>query len=102
LIEGNGDLLADAWYDDNLAIKTMFQHGYRPIIKPNQSRSGGYWRRKARKLYSHPTGKQKYRQRGRGESPFGSLTVELIEYDRMGFIPSREVRSLECCWLMFR
>ena len=76
LIEGNDDLLGDAWYDDNLAIKTMFQHGYNPIIKPNQNRSGGYWRRKARKLYSHPTGKQKYRQRGRGESTFGSLTVE--------------------------
>jgi hypothetical protein len=76
LVEGHGDLYADAWYDDNDALGMMFQYGYNPIVKPNEGRGRGYWRRKARKLYRHPVGRLKYKQRGRGESPFGSLADE--------------------------
>ena len=54
----------------------MFKHGYRPIVKPNKERWRGYYRKKARKLYNHPVGKQKYRHRSRGESIFASLTNE--------------------------
>jgi hypothetical protein len=74
LVNGSGYLLADPWYDDNQAIKLMFRAGYKPLVKPQRSRCRGYWRRKARKLYNLYW--YKYRQRGRGESPFGSLTDE--------------------------
>jgi hypothetical protein len=50
----------------------MFQSGYEPIIKPNSIRYHGYWRRKARRIYFKDI--LRYRQRGRGESPYGSLT----------------------------
>jgi len=76
LIEGSGDLLCDAWYDDNDSIGIMFNRGYVPYVSPNTGRWRGHWRHKARKLYMHPFGRQKYRQRGRGESPYGSLTDE--------------------------
>lgn len=74
LVKGKDDLLADPWYDSNDALGVMFKSGYRPIVKPNYDRWRGHWRKKARKLYRHPIGRQKYRQRGRGESIFGSLT----------------------------
>ena len=74
MTEGKGDLLADRWYDDNDCFRIMFKSGYQPIVKPNKERWRGHWRKKAIKLYRHPIGKQKYRQRGRGESIFGSLT----------------------------
>ena len=74
LTEGNGDLLADAWYDDNRSFGIMFNKGYNPIVKPNKDRWKGHWRKKARRLYRHPIGMQKYRQRGRGESLYGTLT----------------------------
>jgi len=76
LVEGGKELLCDAWYDDNKALRTMFKRGYTPYVSPNTGRWRGRWRHKARKLYMHPLGRQKYRQRGRGESPFGSLTNE--------------------------
>jgi len=76
LVEGSGDLLCDAWYDDNDSLKIMFKRGYTPYVSPNTGRWRGHWRHKARRLYMHPFGRQKYRQRGRGESPYGSLTDE--------------------------
>jgi hypothetical protein len=72
LSKGKGELMCDRWYDDNKAMGIMFESGYIPIIKPNSSRYHGHWRRKARKLYYRD--EIHYRQRGRGESPYGSLT----------------------------
>ena len=72
--EGTGNLYADAWYDANDALGVMFQKGYTPIVCPNKNRLRGHWRRKARKLYRQRKNRLGYRQRGRGESPFGSLT----------------------------
>jgi len=48
------------------------KHGYTPIIKAQRTRCSGHWRKKARIVYD----KRIYRQRGRGESIFGSLTNE--------------------------
>lgn len=76
LVEGSGDLLCDAWYDDNESMGIMFRRGYIPYVSPNTGRWRGHWRHKARRLYMHPFGRQKYRQRGCGESPYGSLTDE--------------------------
>jgi hypothetical protein len=76
LVEGDKDLLCDAWYDDHKSLKMMFKRGYTPYVSPNTGKWRGRWRHKARRLYMHPLGRQKYRQRGRGESPFGSLTNE--------------------------
>jgi len=73
---GKGLLYADAGYDDNKTIGVLFDKGYTPIICPNKSRWKGYWRKKARKLYRMPEHRLGYRQRGRGESMFGSLTNE--------------------------
>ena len=72
LHKGKGELMCDRWYDDNKAMGKMFESGYTPIIKPNSGRYHGYWRRKARKIYYKD--QLKYQQRGRGESPYGSLT----------------------------
>ncbi len=52
----------------------MFQKGYTHIVCPNKNRIRGFYRRKARKLYRQMENRLGYRQRGRGESPFGSLT----------------------------
>lgn len=71
---GAGVLYADAGYDANDAIGVMFQKGYLPIVCPNKNRIDGYWRRKARRLYRLREHRLGYRQRGRGESVFGSLT----------------------------
>ncbi len=64
----------DAGYDDNKTIGLLFGKGYIPIVSPNKNRWRGYWRKKARKLYRMPKNRFGYRQRGRGESLFGSLT----------------------------
>jgi len=72
LHKGKGELMCDRWYDDNKAMRIMFKFGYTPVIKPNSGRYHGYWRRKARKIYY--TDQLRYRQRGRGESPYRSLT----------------------------
>lgn len=71
---GRGNFYGDAWYDDNNTIGVLFNKGYTPIICPNKNRWRGYYRKKARKLYSNTKNRLGYRQRGRGESPFGSLT----------------------------
>ena len=67
---------ADAEYDDNKSLGIMFKKGYVPVVCPNKRRSKGYWRRKARKIYNQLVHRKGYRQRGRGESLFGSLTNE--------------------------
>jgi hypothetical protein len=71
---GNGKAYADSWYDDNNAIQVLFEKGYEPIICPNKNRWRGFYRHKARKLYNLRENRLGYRQRGRGESLFGSLT----------------------------
>jgi len=75
LTQGKGELLADAWYDNNLILKAMFKAGYLPIVKPNKGRGRKYYRRKARKIWNNPKIKleERYRCRGVGESIFGSL-----------------------------
>ena len=72
--EGNGLVYLDAGYDDNSTIGVLFEKGYTPIVCPNKGRWKGYWRKKARKLYRMREHRLGYRQRGRGESTFGSLT----------------------------
>ena len=72
LVSGEGKVLADRWYDDNKTFRVLIKRGYTPIIKAQRTRDSGYWRKKARKVYD----KRIYRQRGRGESIFGSLTNE--------------------------
>lgn len=72
--EGTGKIKADAWYDEKKTIKALFDKGYVPIICPNKKRYSGFYRRKARKIYKMPENKLAYKQRGRGESVFGSLT----------------------------
>ena len=74
LPKGNKILYADAWYDDNKALGVMFKKGYVPVVCPNKMRSRGYYRKRARKIYNQPVHRLGYRQRGRGESVFGSLT----------------------------
>ena len=74
LPKGEKNLYADAWYDVNDALGVMFKKGYTPIVCPHKERWKGYYRKKARKLYRNPVNRLGYRQRGRGESPFGSLT----------------------------
>lgn len=71
---GTGLLYADAGYDDNKTIGVLFKKGFTPIVCPNKGRWKGYWRKKARKLYRMREHRLGYRQRGRGESLFGSLT----------------------------
>ena len=73
---GTGNALADAWYDEKKTIKTLFDKGYIPIICPNKNRIRGFYRHQAREIYRMPENKLAYRQRGRGESVFGSLTNE--------------------------
>lgn len=72
--QGSGIVYADAWYDDNTTIGVLYEKGYTPIICPNKNRRKGFYRRKARKLYRMREHRLGYRQRGRGESVFGSLT----------------------------
>ena len=74
--EGTGKIKADAWYDEIETIKHLFKIGYIPIICPNKGRYSGFYRRKAREIYRLPENRLAYRQRGRGESVFGSLTNE--------------------------
>ena len=67
-------MYADAWFDDNKTFEILFKKGYTPIVCPNKNRWKGYYRKKARKLYRMFKNRLGYRQRGRGESVFGSLT----------------------------
>lgn len=92
LAEGSGNLLADAWYDSNDALGSMVRLGYKPIVKPNKERTDGYFRRKVRRFYRHPIGRQKYKQRGRGESIFGSLTDDYGDRLKTMRIDTSEIR----------
>jgi hypothetical protein len=74
--KGTGKIKADAWYDEIETIKLLFKKGYIPVICPNKNRWRGFYRHKAREIYSLRENKLAYRQRGRGESVFGSLTNE--------------------------
>lgn len=73
---GNRILYADAGYDDNKTLGVMFKKGYIPVVCPNKNRWKGHYRKRARKIYNQPVHRWGYRQRGRGESLFGSLTNE--------------------------
>ena len=94
LVKGNGELLADAWYDNNLILKQMFEAGYLPIVKPNKGRGRKYYRRKARKIWNSPLIKleERYRNRGIGESIFGSLTNWLGDRLKTSLISSTITR----------
>lgn len=72
LVPGAGRLLADRWYDVNHVYKAVYKAGYTPLIKPKRNAGRGRWRRKGNRLFALEW--RFYRQRGRGESPFGSLT----------------------------
>jgi hypothetical protein len=72
--DGKGKMYADAGYDDNRSIGVLFRKNYEPIVCPVKTRYKGYHRRKARKLYKMPENRLGYRQRGRGESIFGTMT----------------------------
>jgi len=72
MVPGDGWFMADAWYDVNKVFKVIEEHGYVPLVNPNKDRNKGYWRRRARKVFALYW--RTYRQRGRGESVFGSLT----------------------------
>jgi len=74
ITQGDGELLADAWFDERKTIEFLFKKGYLPLICPNKRRSRGYYRKLSRILYKQR--REIYKQRGRGESPFGSLTNE--------------------------
>ena len=91
---GSGKLYADAWYDANKSLGVMFQKGYEPIVCPHKDRIDGYWRRKARKLYWLFENRLGYRQRGRGESLFGSLTNEFGDRFKACNKESMQVRIL--------
>lgn len=88
---GGGKLYADAGYDDNKSIGIMFNKGYEPVVCPNKQRRKGYFRRKARKIYNKFTNRLGYRQRGRGESCFGSLTNKFG--DRLKTINNQATRT---------
>jgi len=72
IIRGQGFLMGDAWYDVNKVFGIIYRNGYVPLIRPNKDRGRGRWRRKARRVFALHW--RTYRQRGRGESVFGSLT----------------------------
>jgi len=71
---GSRIIYADAGYDDNTTIGVLFRKGYVPVVCPNKNRWRGHYRRRARKIYNQPIHRVGYKQRGRGESVFGSLT----------------------------
>ena len=74
LTDGSKHLYADAWYDDNKSFRIMIRKGYQPIVKSNKDRWRGYWRHRARKMWNKLSNRFAYRNRGRGESVFGTLT----------------------------
>jgi hypothetical protein len=72
IIPGSGFFMGDKWYDVDGVFRTAYKKGYEPLISPQRTRGSGYWRRRGRKVYRMEW--RRYRQRGRGESVFGSLT----------------------------
>ena len=90
--DGKGELLADAWYDERKTIQLLFEKGYVPLICPNKKRSKGYYRKISRKFYKQR--REIYKQRGRGESLFGSLTNEFGDRFKSSNEMSMQVRTL--------
>lgn len=74
IVPGHGFFMGDKWYDVNGVFRIAFKNGYEPLISPQRTRDSGYWRKRGRKIYAK--NKETYKQRGRGESVFGSLTNE--------------------------
>jgi len=72
IIPGSGLFMGDKWYDVNGVFRIVYKSGYTPLIKPQRTRGSGRWRRRGRRAFDMEW--RTYRQRGRGESPFGSLT----------------------------
>lgn len=72
IVPGHGFFMGDKWYDVNGVFRIAFKNGYDPLISPQRTRDSGHWRKLGRKIYRH--NKKTYKQRGRGESVFGSLT----------------------------
>ena len=96
LVEGSGKVLGDRWYDDNKTFKVLIKNGYTPIVKAQRTRCSGSWRRKARIVYD----KRVYRQRGRGESIFGSLTNEFG--DRLKSVrPDVTMTRIACRFIVY-
>ena len=91
---GNGNLYADAGYDNNKTIGVLFEKGYTPIVCPNKNRWKGHYRKKARLLYRQRKNRLGYRQRGRGESLFGSLTNEFGDRIKVFSEVSMQTRTL--------
>jgi len=89
---GEGEFLADAWYDDRKTIEYLFKKGYEPLICPHKKRSKGYYRKLSRILYKQR--REIYKQRGRGESMFGSLTNEFGDRFNVCNEESMQVRIL--------
>ena len=75
-----------------MPLGTMLKSGYKPIVKPNKERIDGYFRRRVRKFYRRPIGRQKYRQRSRGESVFGSLTNDYGDRLKTMKVDTSEIR----------
>ena len=70
LVDGKGFLFADRWYEYEEFIRSVYRHGYKPVIKPNIWRVEGYWRNKARDEYDD----ELYKRRSVGEGLFGILS----------------------------
>lgn len=92
LVPGHGFLLCDKWYDVNRVFRLIYQHGYIPLISPQRNRDSGHWRKKGRKVYRKE--RFAYRQRGREESLFGSLTNAYGDRLNTRLLESTYIRSV--------
>jgi hypothetical protein len=92
IIPGSGFFMGDKWYDVNGVFRTAYGKGYEPLISPQRTRGSGHWRKRGRKVYLMEW--RRYRQRGRGESVFGSLTNWLG--DRL-HTRKRTTTYMRCC-----
>ena len=72
----------------------MFKKGYVPVVCPNKNKWRGHYRKRARKIYNQPVHRFGYRQRGSGESLFGSLTNEFGDRFKACKEESMQVRIL--------
>lgn len=92
---GKGKLYGDAEYDNEDALKVMFEKGYTPVVCPNKGRWKGHYRKKARKIYNKWENRVGYKQRGRGESVFGSLTNDFGDRLQTQVCNSTKTRIVE-------
>ena len=69
-----------------------FEKEYVPLICPNKKRSRRYYKKISRKFYKQR--REIYKQRGRGESLFGSLTNEFGDRFKSANETSMQVRIL--------